>query len=187
MTYRGVSASGAPLDSWEVTLSGQETWTRSFELATDTSFMGFQATPELAQARPRIVVRATHVTDAHERRDHPQVTATLRVDTATFYFLDHYVWLEPSRFWTWGGRLARIMVIPPGAAEPIATSARLRVHCGSIDNDVPVSRGSALVDIRTARGFTPSELTPGNTGEFRRSMQHEPRMEVSWCEDVVRA
>ena len=103
MTYRGVSASGAPLDSWEVTLSGQETWTRSFELATDTSFMGFQATPELAQARPRIVVRATHVTDAHERRDHPQVTATLRVDTATFYFLDHYVWLEPSRFWTWGG------------------------------------------------------------------------------------
>ena len=24
------------------------------------------------------------------------------------------------------------------------------------------------------------------TGEFRRSMQHEPRMEVSWCEDVAR-
>ena len=23
-------------------------------------------------------------------------------------------------------------------------------------------------------------------GEFRRSMQHEPRMEASWCNDVVR-
>ena len=23
-------------------------------------------------------------------------------------------------------------------------------------------------------------------GEFRRSMQHEPGMEVSWCEDVAR-
>ena len=26
----------------------------------------------------------------------------------------------------------------------------------------------------------------GYNGEFRRSMQHEPGMEVSWCEDVAR-
>ena len=177
---------GSPLDSWEVTVSGQRTWTADFELVTDIGFLGFQASPELTDARPRIVVRATHVADVQERRNHPQVTATLRADTATFYFLDPYVWLEDNRFWTRGGRLTRILMTPPDDLRSTAVTARLRVHCGSIDNDievtsdeghkavslaagerhdfvVPVSRGTAHVDIRTNRGFTPSELFPGNT------------------------
>ena len=176
---------GAPLATWDVSLSDRDVWTSSFELATDATFMGFQATATLLEARPLFVVRASHINDAHARRNHPQVTATLRTDTGLFYFLDDDVWLEPSRFWTRGARLARVLIpAPPGRQEP-ATAARLRVHCGNAANEVavtsdrgrevvslaagdrhefvvPVSQGSALVGIHAATGFRPSEQVPGD-------------------------
>ena len=61
--------------------------------------------------------------------------------------------------------------------------------------DLPKHPSYTPVNIGPDRGqITPLGVTPPaprgiglhNGGEFRRSMQHEPRMEVSWCEDVAR-
>ena len=40
--------------------------------------------------------------------------------------------------------------------------------------------------IGTRIGPCDMPIAPCREGAFRRSMQHEPRMEVSWCDDVAR-
>ena len=176
---------GNPFETWEVSVSGHETWKQSLELATDAGYVGFSTTAELAAARPRIVVRPSGVTDAHRRYNKTQVFATFRTDTTAFYFLDPDIWPEPTRFWTHGGRHTEFLMAPRRAVDKSATSARFSLFCGLVSNTdhvasgdgrqtaslapdsrhqfaVPASHGSALVGLMVTDGFAPAELTPGN-------------------------
>ena len=69
------------------------------------------------------------------------------------------------------------LVLDPDADDPVTSLWAPMTVC---DLDTAVTE---LADReRTGR----DKIGQWSTGEFRGSMQHEPRMEVSWCDDVVR-
>ena len=69
----------------------------------------------------------------------------------------------------------------------IALTAMIVIAIGALYWLRPRSddEGSSPLELTSTRRLT-SEVGLEIHGEFRRSMQHEPGMEVSWCEDVAR-
>ena len=172
---------GFPFEQWNLSLAPRETWATSFALDVDAGYIGFQATPELEHARPTLTVRARTVVDVSRRRRIPQVVATFRTDTTSFYFFDHNVWFEPMGFWTHGGRRTQLLMVPREPPTERVTTAGLDVQCGqtlnavevlsdagretvSLDTGqshrflVPVFEGATLIELTTATGFTPSDM-----------------------------
>ena len=133
---------GAPFARWDIELDGSgRTARHSFTLDVDAGYAGLQASPDLARAKPTIVLRATRISNLHRRPVHDQVTATLHAPTATFYFLDWYVWPEAQAFWTRPERAVRFLVAPPSTVRSTGAerrrprrrgvTARLHVRCGA--------------------------------------------------------
>ena len=172
---------GPPFARWDVVLSPRGVWSATVSFETDVGYVGFRATPELEQARPDIRLRPAVVTDAHHRPDTRPVVASLRSPSASFYFFDSNIHVEPAGFWTRRARSASFLVARSVRAERPARAVRLRARCGPVINtlqvksgrwhksvtlrpgerhdfEVPTPADRAQVDVTVTGGFVPAEV-----------------------------
>jgi hypothetical protein len=121
----------------------------------------------------------------------------LRYDAATAFFLDDRAFPEPSGFWVAGSRQTTVVIQPDRGSRPsllLRNGARdnvVTLESGNwrdefammagaeqrIDLPIDPAAGAALVRIRSAAGFRPSEVDPNSQdnrflGVFVRPPEH---------------
>ena len=193
LTLLGGRADG-PFDSWTIASESAGALSRDVVLpvglsgvrirgdAGARSFVrGVWLQPVLGDARPASA-------------SGPRAASARRYGGLTVYAVAG-AYLEPEGFWTAGGRVAEFVVqTAPGErvatftmrAGPVATPVELRADQFSLEADlapgearelaIPVlPDGSALVTIRTGRGFRPSDADPSNADRRLLGVRLEPR------------
>lgn len=177
---------GPPMRRWTVGGSADEPWSATFELPLDANFVGFQASPELAESVGELRLQPLRVKDAGLRASAPPVLAAWRSGPFEVYFHDAGVWPEPAGFWTRGRSTARLSLARDGA-EGRASSVTLEIHTGDSPNrvtfetpfwrdaldlpprvvrniTVPWDAARAVLPLRitTTGGFVPADVEPGS-------------------------
>ena len=171
-----VGRHGPALRTW--TISPAPRWTTSVDLPANANFVGFRASPQLAQAAPALRLIPRAIPDLRTRRTDPNVMRSRRSGEATVFFYDERIEPEPSGFWTRGDSASRVAIT---LAPDRPTALRLRAGPRAVavqttvDGDVHrltlapedtreiVLRSRhkvASVDIVTAGGFVPAEIDP---------------------------
>jgi hypothetical protein len=168
---------GPPLRSWTIAPATAR-WSATIDLPANARFVGFKASPDLAQAGPELRLVPLAVPDLRTRRTDPDVVQARQYGDAAVFFFDERVSPEPGGFWTRGDSLSRFAVtlspVQPTAlrlrAGPRPVTVALRLDGGvervtlaaDATRDVPLrSRHSmASIEIATEGGFVPAEVDP---------------------------
>jgi hypothetical protein len=150
-------------------------------LEADVGYVGFEATPELAEGQLAIRLRPTVVADAHKRPEPRPIVAALRGARASFYFYDNNIHIQPTGFWNRRGRRASLLITRHGWNTEPASTVRLRTHCGLVANTVQIASGTSKhsiqlrpsearelelptsnnrvqIDVASADGFVPADI-----------------------------
>ena len=186
--------SDGPFESWTVANAGAGAWSRDVTLPVGLSGVRVRGD---AGARPS--VRGVWLQPSFEG-GRPAPLTDRRAASAWRYgrvtvFAVASAYLEPDGLWTAGGRTAELVVqASPGErlamftmrAGPQPTHVNVRAGAFSLEASlapgdarelaIPASRdGSALVTIRTDRGFRPSEADPASSDRRLLGVRLEPQ------------
>ena len=175
------------LEDWTVAVTPPGSWGRTFSLPVDIGFVGFKATPPIADASPRLRLTPQRIVDASAR---PQTPAVLGSQTyAGLAVLVHGegAWPEPTGVWLRGRATVMLTLVYPddtwrtldlrAGAVPVKVTAQWGGTTATWDLapwqiartviDAPPQRPgqqgrAAQLRITTSDGFVPAEVEPGN-------------------------
>lgn len=121
---------GPPQQSWTLAEPVDAAWSHEFDLALDTSFIGFRGDAALESSLARIAVTPLEVVDLHARIRRPPVSATAIFGGLPAYFHDAHAHLEAAGFWVRGRATAEVTfgVHPDSRPHGI----RLQMHGGPV-------------------------------------------------------
>ena len=141
---------GPPQQSWTLAEPAGAAWSREFDLALDTNFVGFRGDGVLESALARITVTPLEVVDVHDRIARPPVTATAILGGLPAYFHDAHANLEAAGFWVRGRAAAEVTFGVHPDSRP--RGVRLQLHGGPVPTRVRIA---------TPVWATEVQLTPG--------------------------
>jgi hypothetical protein len=175
---------GPPLRSWTIAPATAH-WTATIDLPANARFVGFKASPDLAQAGPELRLVPLAVPDLRVRRTDPDVIQARQYGDAAVFFYDERVSPEPTGFWTRGDSLSRLAVALSPAQptalrlragpRPVTVTLRLDGTAQRVPldaearRDVPLRSRHAMatVEIVTEGGFVPAEVDPATRDRRR--------------------
>jgi len=176
--------SDGALSEWQVDAEPGSPWQGSFDLPVDVNFVGLRASPGLESAVGELRVRPERVVPSLDRVAAYEVLATLALDPFVFLFHDGASYPEPAGFWVRGASRAIVSVV--SKTGRLTTRVRLRLRSPiantvgfempgrawttELEAGVPTELdveptpldGTLRMTISPAKGFRPSETTPGS-------------------------
>jgi len=176
--------SGGSLTEWNVEAGEGNRWQATFDLPVDVNFVGLRADPELEARVGELRIVPVRVVPMLDRVAAYEVLATLTLDRFVFLFHDDWSYPEPNGFWVRGSIRAIVSVV--SRTGPLTTRVRLRLRSPvantirietpgltwtedmqpgvpkDIEVEPSVLDGTLRMTISPARGFRPSDVTPGN-------------------------
>jgi hypothetical protein len=176
--------SGGSLTDWDVKAGVGERWQATFDLPVDVNFVGFRADPELEARVGELRILPVRVVPTLDRVAAYEVLATMTLGRFVFLFHDGSSYPEPDGFWVRGSNRAIVSVV--SRAGHLTTRVRLRLRSPvantirfetpgltwtedlqpGVPKDIEVEPtaldGTLRMIISPARGFRPSDVTPGS-------------------------
>ena len=176
--------SGGSLTEWDVDAGVGERWQATFDLPVDVNFVGLRADPELEARIGELRVLPIRVVPTLDRVVAYDVLASITLDRFVFLFHDGSSYPEPNGFWVRGSNRALVSVV--SRTGHLTTRVRLRLRSPvantirfetpgltwtedlqpDVAKDIAVEPtaldGTLRMTISSARGFRPSDVTPGS-------------------------
>jgi hypothetical protein len=149
---------GPPQQSWTLAQPADAAWSREFDLALDSNFIGFRGDRALESSLARITVTPLEVVDVHARIARPPVTATAILGGLPAYFHDAHVNLEAAGFWVRGRATAEVTFGVHPQSQP--RGIRLQIHGGPVATRVRVSTPVWSTDVPLTPGENASVDVP---------------------------
>jgi hypothetical protein len=176
--------SGGSLSEWHVEADAGSRWETTFDLPVDVNFVGFRADQALDARIGELRILPVRVVPTLDRVAAYEVLATMTLGRFVFLFHDGSSYPEPDGFWVRGSNRAIVSVV--SRTGHLTTGVRLRLRSPvantiridtpgltwteglepGVPKDIEVEPtaldGTIRMTISPARGFQPSELTPGS-------------------------
>jgi hypothetical protein len=176
--------SGGSLTEWHVEADAGKRWQATFDLPVDVNFVGLRADPELEARVGELRVFPVRVVPTLDRVAAYEVLATMTLGRFVFLFHDDSSYPEPNGFWVRGSNRAIVSVV--SRTGHLTTRVRLRLRSPvantirvetpgvtwtedlqpDVARDIAVEPtaldGTIRMTITPARGFRPSDVTPGS-------------------------
>ncbi len=175
------------LRTWPVALTSPGSWGRAFSLPVDVGFVGFKASPELADASPRLRLTPQTIVDASARPRTPAVLASARYGDLVILVHGEDAWPERDGLWVRGRASSTLTIVGPprnqaltlrAGPQPVEVTVawdggeiRASLAAGQ-SQDVTLPATGARQDptgtiarqlrITTSSGFVPAEVEPGS-------------------------
>jgi hypothetical protein len=176
--------SGGSLTEWGVEADVGRRWQATFDLPVDVNFVGLRADPELEARVGELRILPVRVVPTLERVAAYEVLATMTLDRFVFLFHDGSSYPEPNGFWVRGSSRANVSVVSQTGRlttrirlrlrSPVANTIRIETPSltwtedlrPDVPKDIEVEPtaldGTLRMTISPARGFRPSDVTPGS-------------------------
>ncbi len=147
-----VGRTGPPTITWAVDTAPAASWSETFALDVDASFVGIRASDDFERRVARLEITPISVVGRGERLRRPTVLAAARYGDTPVYFHDDRTYPEADGFWVRGATTTDLTVGLRSGTQP--SGVRLRMHGGAT--------GTA-VQVATPAWSTRVELTPGKS------------------------
>ena len=176
--------SGGSLATWDVKAGDGERWQTTFDLPVDVNFVGLRASPYLEAQVGELRVSPMRVVTSLDRVAAYEVLAASTFDRFVFLFHDGSSYPEAHGFWVRGASRATVSVVSRTGrlttkvrmrlSSPTANSVRIETpgRAWTTDLEPGVTKeieveptpldGTLRMTINPARGFRPSDQTPGS-------------------------
>jgi hypothetical protein len=176
--------SSGSLTEWNVDADAGKRWQATFDLPVDVDFVGLRADPELEARVGELRILPMRVVPMLDRVAAYEVLATMTLGRFVFLFHDGSSYPEPNGFWVRGSNRAIVSVV--SRTGHLTTRVRLRLRSPvantihiempgltwtedlqpDVAKDIEVEPtaldGTLRMTISSARGFRPSDVTPGS-------------------------
>jgi hypothetical protein len=159
-----IGRTGPPAVSWPVNIAAGASWSETFALDVDASFVGVRAAEDFERRVGRLEIAPISVIGRGERLRRPTVLAAARYGATRVYFHDDHTWPEADGFWVRGAITTDLTVGLQQAARP--AGVRLRMHGGATGTAVRLATPAWSTRIVLTPGKTEDVFVPAREGQL---------------------